>query len=187
MKGTEMNTNERIEVRRWVRDAIGLYENAGKETLLREIADSRGRFVSDARYIFALDLNGTMVAHPMEPELTGRNLIDLRDSEGNAFIQKIVDTAKTRGYGYRDYKWRSPGSEDELPKTVFFEQVAGIILCSGFYGSRESSWESIINYLRSPFRAIYGGSWPYGPSWFPSGVSGRTRAGNIGEIPKSAK
>ena len=158
-----MDTNERIEIRRWVRDAICLYENAGKETLLREIADSMGRFVLDALYIFALDLNGTMLAHPVEPALTGRNLIDLRDSEGNAFIGKIVDTAKTDGHGYRDYKWHSPGSDYELRKTVFFEQVDGIILCSGFYTSREDVFDSMINYLRSPLRAIYGGGWPYGP------------------------
>ena len=31
---------ERIEARKWVQDAITLYENAGKETLLREIAVS---------------------------------------------------------------------------------------------------------------------------------------------------
>ncbi|MGA2938486.1 MAG: cache domain-containing protein [Syntrophobacteraceae bacterium] len=159
-----MNTHGRIELRRWVQDAIALYENAGKETLLREIADSRGRFVSGERYIFALDLNGTMVAHPIDPALTGRHLIDLRDCEGNAFIGEIVDTAKTKGYGYWDYKWRSPGSDDELHKTVFFELVDGIILCSGFYTSQESFLDCVINYLSSPFRAIYGGEWPCGPS-----------------------
>ncbi len=164
MSRKERDTNERIEVRRWVQNAISLYENAGKVTALREIADCRGRFVLNERYIFALDLHGTMVAHPMEPELTGKNVIDLTDSEGNAFIRKIVDTARSRGYGYRDYKWRSPGSYDDLHKTVFFERVYGIILCSGFYSSRESSFDSIINYLRSPFRAIYGGGWPYGSS-----------------------
>jgi signal transduction histidine kinase len=163
MRRKEMNTHERIEVRRWVQDAITLYENAGKETLLREIADSRGRFVLDERYIFALDLNGTMAAHPMEPALTGKNLMDLRDSEGNAFIRKIVNTAKTKGNGFTDYKWHSPASDDELHKTVFFERVAGIILCSGFYSPQESCLDSVINYLRSPFRAIYGGGWPYGP------------------------
>ncbi len=132
MMRIEMNTNERIEVRKRVQDAISLYENAGQEILLREIADSRGRFVSDERYIFALDLTGTMVAHPMEPELTGKNLMDLRDSDGNAFIRKIVDKANKKGYGYMDYKWRSPGSEDTLHKTVFFERLDDIILCSGF-------------------------------------------------------
>jgi len=163
MRRTEMNANERIEAWKWVQNAISLYENAGKETLMREIADSRGRFVSDARYIFALDLNGTMVAHPMDPALTGKNLMDLRDSEGNAFIRKIVDASKTKGYGFTDYKWPRPASTDELNKTVFFERVQGIILCSGYYSSQESSLDSIINYLKSPFRAVYGGGWPYGP------------------------
>ena len=98
-----MDTRERIEVRKMVQDAIVLYENAGKETLLKEIADSKSRFVSDERYIFALDLNGTMVAHPIDPTLTGKNLTDLKDSRGNDFIRKIVDTAKTKGYGFADY------------------------------------------------------------------------------------
>jgi hypothetical protein len=40
-----MDTTERIEVRRLTQDAIILYENAGKETLMREIADSRGSFI----------------------------------------------------------------------------------------------------------------------------------------------
>ena len=135
-----MDTNERIEVRRRVQDAIALYENAGKVPLLREIADSKGRFVSGDRYIFALDVNGTMLAHPTEPALTGRNLMDLVDSDGNTFIRKIVGTAKNKGYGYGDYKWHTPGTNDELDKTVFFERIDGIILCNGFYRPKESSW-----------------------------------------------
>jgi methyl-accepting chemotaxis protein len=99
----------------------------------------------------------------MDPALTGKNLMDLRDSEGNAFIRKIVDASKTKGYGFTDYKWPRPASTDELNKTVFFERVQGIILCSGYYSSQESSLDSIINYLKSPFRAVYGGGWPYGP------------------------
>ena len=140
-----LETQERIEVRKWVQDAIALYENAGKETLLREVADSRGRFVSRERYIYALNTDGTIVAHPIEPELTGKNLMDLKDSEGNDFIRKIVDTAKTSGYGFTDYKWPSPASDDELHKTVFFELVDCIILCSGFYSSQENLLDGIIN------------------------------------------
>ena len=138
-----MNTNERIEVRKWVQDAIILYESAGKETLLREIADPKGRFVSNDRYIFALDLDGKMVANPMEPALTGKNLIDFRDSEGNTFIRKIVGTSKSKGYGFADYKWHRPGSEDELDKTVFFERIDGIVLCGGFYRPKESLMDTL--------------------------------------------
>ena len=142
-----MNTDERIEVRKSVQDAIGLYEKAGKETLLKEIADPRGRFVADDRYIFALDTNGTMAAHPIEPGLTGKNLMNLRDSEEKAFIRKIVNTAKAKGYGFADYRWHSPGSKDDLRKTVFFERVDGIILCSGFYNQQESFLDTFVKYF----------------------------------------
>ncbi len=142
-----MNINERIEVRKWVQEAIGLYEKAGKETVLREIADPEGRFVADDRYIFALDLNGTMAAHPIEPGLKGKNLMNLRDSEEKAFIRKIVNTAKTKGYGFADYKWHRPGSEDELHKTVFFERIDGIVLCSGFYNPKESFMDTFVKYF----------------------------------------
>jgi signal transduction histidine kinase len=142
-----MDTNERIEVRRRVQDAIALYENAGKVPLLREIADSKGRFVSGDRYIFALDVNGTMLAHPTEPALTGRNLMDLMDSDGNTFVRKIVGTAKNKGYGYGDYKWHSPGSNDERDKTVFFERIDGIILCNGFYRPKQSVLDLIVKYF----------------------------------------
>ncbi len=142
-----MDTNERIEVRRRVQDAIALYENAGKVPLLREIADSKGRFVSGDRYIFALDVNGTMLAHPTEPALTGRNLMDLVDSDGNTFIRKIVGTAKNKGYGYGDYKWHTPGTNDELDKTVFFERIDGIILCNGFYRPKQSVLDCIVKYF----------------------------------------
>jgi cytochrome c len=138
-----MNNHERIEVRRWVEDAITLFENTGKETALAQIADSKGQFVLGERYIYALSIDGTMLAHPIEPELTGKDLLDLRDSEGKAFVRRIVDTAKTKGYGFTDYMWRSPGSHDELHKTVFFERVDGIVFCSGFYSSKESFLDSI--------------------------------------------
>jgi cytochrome c len=138
-----MNNQERIEAREWVEEAVTLFEKAGKETALAEIADSKGRFVLDERYIYALNLNGTMLAHPIEPELTGKNMVNLKDSDGKAFIRRIIDTAKTKGYGFTDYMWRSPGSDDELHKTVFFERVDGIILCSGFYNSKEGFLDSI--------------------------------------------
>jgi cytochrome c len=143
-----MNNQERMDVRKWVDDAVVLFENTGRENTLAEIADSRGRFVLGERYIFALDLNGTMLAHPIEPELTGKDLLDLRDSDGKVFVRRIVLTAKTKGYGFTEYVWRSPGSHDELHKTVFFERVDGMVLCSGFYSSREDFLDSIFRWCR---------------------------------------
>jgi cytochrome c len=141
-----MNNQERMEVRKWVEDAVTLFENAGKEAALAEIADPKGRFVLNDRYIFALTPIGTMMADPVEPELTGKHLMGLKDSEGKAFIRTIVSTAKTKGYGFTDYMWHRPESDDELYKTVFFKRVDGIVLCSGFYTSNEDYLDSLLKW-----------------------------------------
>jgi len=128
-----MDTNERLEVRRWVQKAIAFYENSSKEETLSRIADPKGPFIDGERYIFALDLEGKLLAHPFSRRLVGRNLMDLRDSEGRNFIRKLLTKAKNRGYGFIGYMWQAPNSQDELYKTIFFERVDGMVLCSGFY------------------------------------------------------
>ncbi|MEN6439113.1 MAG: cache domain-containing protein [Syntrophobacter sp.] len=143
-----MDTQERLEVRRWVRKAIALYESAGKEETLERIGDREGPFIEGKRYIFALDPDGNLLAHPYSKQLVGQNLAGLRDSEGRAFIDKLLTTAKKRGYGYTDYNWQFPDSKEELNKTVFFEQVDGMILCSGFYSVKESPLEAICRCFR---------------------------------------
>ncbi len=129
-----MDAEKRIAARKWVQEAISLYETSGKEAVLAEIADPTGRFVRGNRCIFALNLDGTVLAHPIETELTGRNLINLEDCNGKPFIRRIIKISKTRGYGFIDYKWPHPEGIGEFHKTIFFERVNGMILCSGFHG-----------------------------------------------------
>jgi hypothetical protein len=129
----EMDTRERMQARRWVQGAIALYESAGKQATLVRIADPEGPFVEGERYIFALDLDGNLLAHPFSKQLVGQNLSNLTDHDGKSFIEKVVATSKTRGYGFIEYRWALPNSNDDLHKTVFFERVDEMVLCSGFY------------------------------------------------------
>ncbi|MGA2401523.1 MAG: cache domain-containing protein [Syntrophobacteraceae bacterium] len=147
-----METRERLEARHWVQEAITLYESAGKGETLARIADPEGPFIQGKRYIFALDLEGNLLAHPFSKQLVGQNLTDLRDSEGKSFIRKLLHTARTRGYGFADYTWPVPDSREVLHKTVFFERVDGMVLCSGYYTVKGS-----------PLSEIYMCFHPYGP------------------------
>ena len=133
-----METEARIAVRKWVQRAIALYEGSGEEKVLSEISNPSGRFIHGDLYIYALDSSGIMLAHPVESRFTGKLMVDLKDSDGKAFIRKIVDISSNKGYGYADYKWHKPGSKKESCKTVFFERIDGIIFCSGFYPINES-------------------------------------------------
>ena len=148
-----MDNRECLAVRYWVQKAVALFENAGKVETLARIADPEGPFIQDKRYVFALDIEGNLMAHPFRKELVGHNLITLRDCEGRNFVQKLLTTAQNRGYGFSDYKWQVPNSKDALHKTVFFERVDGIVLSSGFYTVKESPMEAFCKYFR-----------PYGPA-----------------------
>jgi signal transduction histidine kinase len=128
-----MDTRECLEIRHWVQKAIAFLESSGKEETLARIADPKGPFIDGERYIFALDLEGKLLAHPFSKKLVGRNLKDLRDSVGSCFIRKLLAKASKRGYGFVDYIWPVPSAEEERIKTVFFERVDGMVLCSGYY------------------------------------------------------
>jgi len=134
-QGDRMETRERLEIRLWVQKAIALYESSGKDELLRQIADPQGQFIREKRYIFALDIDGKLLAHPFSKPLVGMNLLDLKDCDGKTFVRRMIATSRNRGYGFADYKWRSLDSKEEYQKTVFFERVDQIVLCGGIYAN----------------------------------------------------
>ena len=71
-----MDTRECLEARHWVQKAIAFYESSGREETLARIADPKGQFTDGERYVFALDLEGKLLAHPFSKPLVGRSLMD---------------------------------------------------------------------------------------------------------------
>ena len=55
-------------------------------------------------YFFLYDLAGVNLMHPRQPELVGRNLIDLRDSGGEPTIRMLLERARSGG-GFVVYRW----------------------------------------------------------------------------------
>jgi cytochrome c len=125
------------DARSWVDEAIAFYRATGKEIALVEFSNPRGRFVRGEQYVYALDTNGMMLAHPVNEEFVGKDFYRVQDPDGKSFIKEIIDTANTRGFGWVDYRWFDPATKREQPKTVYFEKVDNIIFCSGVY--RETS------------------------------------------------
>jgi signal transduction histidine kinase len=132
-----MESRARVEVRQWVQRAIALYRSAGKDETLARIGDPEGSFVAGRRYIFVLDIDGKLLAHPYWKQLVGFNLAGITDSEGRAVVKEVTTRANKRGHGYTDYNWPLPNSKKELKKTIFFKRVDGMVLCSGFYSFKE--------------------------------------------------
>jgi len=124
---------DKDKARSLLEKAISFYHAAGKEICLAEFMNPRGQFVRDHLYVFAVDLDGIMLAHPINERFAGKNFLDVRDSDGRDFIREILESAKRNGSGFIDYKWYHPLSKEERTKTVYYEKTDGMIICSGFY------------------------------------------------------
>ena len=116
-----------------VKQAAAFVKYQGKGKALAEISKPRGAFDKGELYVFAYDLQGVMVAHPKNPALIGKNLIDVPDNDGKLFRRDIVEKAKLKGSGWVDYMYLNPETNEVEHKTTYLLKVGDIILCCGVY------------------------------------------------------
>lgn len=116
-----------------VKKAAAFVKYQGKEKAIAEIKKTRGSFDKGELYVFAYDLQGVMLAHPKNPELIGKNLIAVPDSEGKLFRKEIVEKALSKGSGWVDYMYLNPETNELEHKTTYLQKVGDIILCCGAY------------------------------------------------------
>ena len=116
-----------------VQKAAEYYDSNGKDATLTEIGKSQGQFVDGEIYVFAYDLDAVMLAHPKNPKLVGKNLMDVPDVDGKMFRKEIVDTAKNQKSGWIDYKYKNPDTGKIENKTTYVQLKGDIILCCGIY------------------------------------------------------
>jgi two-component system NarL family sensor kinase len=88
----------------------------------------------DDGYFFIYDMQGTNLMHPRQPELVGRNLWDLRDTNGEPTVQRLIARAKAGG-GLQRYIWAKPSSHLPAPKLGYVVPMEkwGWMMGTGIY------------------------------------------------------
>ncbi|MEZ8629581.1 cache domain-containing protein [Vibrio lentus] len=78
---------------------------------------SKLRYGSDG-YFFAYDRHGTNLVHPIQPELIGKNLLQLQDEDGDFLIEALLKEAQTGG-GFHQYLWQKPSTGEVVSKLSY--------------------------------------------------------------------
>jgi cytochrome c len=133
MRRATMKPRTKNDAKAWVEEAMNFYNASGKRIALAEFANPKGGFVNEEMYIFVLGSKGTMLAHGLNDKFIGEEFIHLKDADGKHFIKDIVSTANAKGSGWIEYKWFHPVTKEMVPKTVYFEKIDDLIICSGVY------------------------------------------------------
>ncbi len=96
-------------------------------------------------YFYLYDMQGVNLMHPRQPELVGRNLIDLRDAQGDPTIRMLLERARAGG-GFVVYQWQKPSTQKVAAKLGYVTQLErwGWMLGTGIY---LDEFESVIEQL----------------------------------------
>jgi signal transduction histidine kinase len=121
------------EAKALVNKAVAYVKAEGKENAFAEFTNQKGKFVDRDLYIFAVDFNGVTLAHGGNAKLVGKELSGLKDADGNYFIKKFIELAKTKGSGWVDYKWVNPVTKKIESKATYVQKVDNFFLGCGVY------------------------------------------------------
>lgn len=109
---------ERAFVVDMVTNAVGEIGKRGEEAF-ELFRDASGPFIAKDAYIFVIDMDGIEVVNPAFPSIEGRNLLDLKDTEGKYLDREIIAMARTHGTGWVDYMWPKPGESVATRKSAY--------------------------------------------------------------------
>jgi len=98
-----------------------------KDAAIKEIGDKNGKFVWKNTYVFLMDIQGNMLAHPMIPQLTEKGSLlgvtDKNKKNPKLLFVEFVDVATKNGEGWVWYMWPKPMQKEPSKKFTFIYRV----------------------------------------------------------------
>jgi cytochrome c len=89
-----------------------------------------GAFHDRDLYVMVYDSSGKNVAHGANAALIGKDLIDLKDTDGKFLIRELV---AVKDQGWVDYKWPDPLTKKIGQKTTYVVRVGDYLVGVGAY------------------------------------------------------
>lgn len=120
------------EAKAMVKKARAYLREVGPDKAFPEFSNPRGRFVDRELYVFVNDKSGVNLAHGGNPKLIGKNLIELRDTDGVYMTKQFLVVAR-KGGGTVDYKFLNPLTKEIEPKTAYVEMEGEYLVGSGIF------------------------------------------------------
>lgn len=117
-----------------VKRAVEYYMEHGKQKSFAVFNDPKGPFVKGDLYLFAFNLNGdgVQLVHGNNPRMLGKNVLDMRDSDGKFMIRAFIEIGNSKeGAGWVDYKWPNPFTKTMEIKSSYVERVGDILIGCG--------------------------------------------------------
>jgi signal transduction histidine kinase len=119
------------------KEAAAFVNSEGIKTAIKEMSKRENRFTwnDGVSYVFLMDMQCNMLAHPVKPELTqSKELLHTTDVNGKPFFVDFINAA-AKGKGWTKYDWPVPGQDLVKPKHTFIYRIPDTeyFVGAGFY------------------------------------------------------
>src|SRR5258708_35669444 len=129
-KGTAAEATAMVE------KAIAHIKKVGREKAFADFNNKSGAFTDRDLYVVVYDIKGKVLAHGANEKMIGRDVIDLRDSDGKYFVKEPAETmAKPDAKAWQDHKFMNPVTRAIEPKSMYMRRYEDMIVGCGIYKS----------------------------------------------------
>jgi signal transduction histidine kinase len=116
-----------------VKKGVAFIKANGKDKGYAEVSNKAGQFKYQDLYLVVYGLDGTVLAHGANEKMIGKNLIELKDVDGKAFVRERVELGKAKASFWQDYKFTNPETKKIEPKAMYCERLDETVVCGGIY------------------------------------------------------
>ena len=102
----------------------------GADTAFPVFNAKGGQFHDRDLYVMVYDDSGKNVSHGANQALIGKDLLELKDTDGKPLIREFV---AIKDQAWVDYKWPDPVSKKIMPKTTYVVRVDHYLVGVGAY------------------------------------------------------
>ncbi|WP_319549273.1 cache domain-containing protein [Desulfogranum marinum] len=123
---SQAKDNARYRVNEAAMVALSIYNQLKGKVEAREIESSiiealrPIRFDNELGYYFICDVKGFARLIADNPELEGKNLIDLQDESGRYIVRDMIGITQTQGEGYYTYNWTKPNETGRRHRKISY-------------------------------------------------------------------
>ncbi|GJJ02323.1 hypothetical protein RugamoR64_28610 [Duganella rhizosphaerae] len=123
----------KAEAEAMVHKALKFLKSNGKDKTYGEISKKDGQFTDRDLYLTVYGLDGVVRAHGANAKMIGKNLLEIKDVDGKAFVKERVELAKKKQPFWQDYKFTNPISGQIEPKAMYCVPEDDMVVCGGVY------------------------------------------------------
>jgi signal transduction histidine kinase len=114
-----------------VNKAVAYLAENGREKTIAEMNKPASAFVDRDLYVVAHDMKGVILVNPVLPRMVGKNILEIKDVDGKAFVKDRLAMLAQANSGWNDFKWPNSVTNKVDIRSTYFTRVDDIVFTCG--------------------------------------------------------